>query len=148
MTQSGTHNKPFSHSPPCCSNPRLKYENEATNVKTFLARFSVECKQKRQTKISSYLWVGGYFCYLSLLIMSKYLQTLTGDAHERYLDKIAIIGGEDPYLIPDWCCVRRNLKVTKVRRHRHIIDSFLMGSKQKVQVFSCQCRKGYFEAKL
>ena len=48
-------NKPFSHSSPCCSNPRLKYANEATDVKTFLARFSVECKQKRQTKISSYL---------------------------------------------------------------------------------------------
>ena len=37
------------------------------------------------------------FCYLSLLIISKYFQTLIGDAHESYLDKIAIIDGEDPY---------------------------------------------------
>ena len=94
-----TDNKPFSHSPPCCSNPRLKYANEATDDKTFLARFSVECKQKRQTKIYSYLV--DMFCYLSLLILSNYFQTFTGDAQERYLDKIAIIGGEDPYLIPD-----------------------------------------------
>ena len=39
------------------------------------------------------------FYYLSLLIMSKYFQTLTGDAHERYLDKIEIIGGEDVMLV-------------------------------------------------
>ena len=57
-------------------------------------------KKDRQKFLRTYELVD-IFCYLSLLIMSKYLQTLTGDAHERYLDKIAIIGGEDPYLIPD-----------------------------------------------
>ena len=33
--------------------------------------------------------------------MSKYFQTLTGDAHKRYLEKIAIIGGQDPYVNAD-----------------------------------------------
>ena len=43
--------------------------------------------------------------------MSKYFQTLTGDAHERYLDKIEIIGGEDVML---WCFLRQPILISSI----------------------------------
>ena len=49
---------------------------------------------------SSYLIWWTLFA-ISVLIVSKHFQTLTGDAHKRYLEKISIIGGQDPYVILD-----------------------------------------------
>ena len=47
LTNFVIYNKPFSHSPrqnkPCCSNPRLKYANETTDVKTKQLLFSLLC---------------------------------------------------------------------------------------------------------
>ena len=60
--------------------------------------------------------------------MSKYFQTLTGDAHERYLEKIEIIGGQDPYVIPDTECA--NPYIFPSLTYFDIVNYLVLGSSQ------------------
>ena len=70
-------------------------------LEVFLVRFRSNVNKLKVTKQTEFLCAWNTLFSGFVTLMSKCFQTLTGETHERYLEKIAIIGGQDPHIIPD-----------------------------------------------